>query len=238
MLPSERWPAWYLDGMREFFKKTAPKLQPHKALYDEVFESALFPLQRRLELEEMMRIARRVSPKVVYEIGSDKGGSLFHWCQIPTVRKVIAAEIGGIPYQREFEEAFKPIQFCWLPESSYAPATVAKVRTFLGESKIDCLFIDGDKLGFLKDFQAYRGMLSDKSITFLHDLYDNGPREAFEILATTFPHVRLVNTLDAVEAVLEELDGKPCKKRQDQWLRHWRGASAGVGVLFTGAKYQ
>lgn len=237
MQPSERWPEWYLEGMRQFFAEVHKTLPPHKTLYEEVFESALFPLQRRQELQEMLKIARRVSPKVVYEIGADKGGSLYHWCQMPTVRKVIASEIGGIPYQKEFEQAFPRIQFLWLPKSSHDRKTVQEVRDWLGESKIDCLFIDGDKLGFEKDFRAYRPLLSLRSVAFLHDLYDEGPRQAFEAISKEFPHVRLVNTTDSVHAVLDELDGKPCELRQDQWLRHWRGSSAGVGVLFTGEKH-
>jgi hypothetical protein len=233
----ERWPAWYLEGMQEFFRDVHPTLSSGDFLYDEVFESALFPLQRRDELRAMLEIADRISPKTVYEIGADKGGSLYHWCRQKSVRRVIAAEIGGIPYRQEFETAFPHIRFCWLPQSSYAPDSISRVREFLGEQKIDCLFIDGDKNGFEKDFRAYRDLLSDRSITFMHDLYDEGPRQAFEVVSKEFPHVRLVNTLDSVQAVLDELDGLPIKRRQDQWLRHWRGSSAGVGVLFTGRTY-
>jgi cephalosporin hydroxylase len=53
---------------------------PGLDLYTEIFDHPwLFPLQRKAEMAAMMKLARSIEPKTVMEIGSDKGGSFYHW---------------------------------------------------------------------------------------------------------------------------------------------------------------
>lgn len=246
MLKGNRdWEGWYLEGLETFFRDIHPILfavtrrrDPKTFAWDEVFKSSMFPLQRVQELREMLKLSYRLSrPEVVMEIGADKGGGLYHWCLLPNVRKVVAVEIGGIPYDDYFEKAFPSIEFLWIPASSYDRNTVLDVRNFLEEDKIDALFIDGDKTAFARDFRTYRPMLSSRSIAFLHDTYDDGPRQDFETLAKDYPSVRLINTESSVRAVVDEVLGKEPEGVHEGWLRTWKGNSAGVGVLFTGKDY-
>lgn len=234
------WPDWYLTGLDVFFENVHPTLEPGRLVYEEVFESALFPLQRKEEMREMFRVANTISPRVVYEIGSDKGGSLYHWCRQPSVKRVIAAEIAGIPYHEHFKKAFPAIDFLWLPQSSYAKDSVSRVKDWLAGDRLDVVFIDGDKLQFKRDFEIVKPLLSDQAICLLHDIQDQfvgGPRFAFEDLAKSYPHVRLVNTTASLEAFEREQRGEP-SNQYESWLRHWRGQSAGVGILYAGEDYR
>lgn len=210
---------------------------PGQDVYQAIFDdNTLFPLQRQRELATMMQIARGLSPKVVYEIGADKGGGLYHWCKcLPTVEKVICCEYRGTPYSDLFEKTFPHIQFLWLPQSSYAVGTVRHVRAWLGSDRIDALFIDGDKSHFFTDFERYLPMMQSHGVIFMHDIQDPAPSEAFtKVRRLGFKTRRVVDITDAQEAVARQEAGEPCASAHEGWLRHWRGASAGVGVIQVG----
>ena len=204
-------------------------------LYLDVFRTNFFfPLQRQGELAAMMRLARVVEPKVVMEIGADKGGSLYHWCKcLPTVKRVIACEIRGTPYARFFSEAFPHIQFCWLSASSYDYRTVTGVRTWLGGDPIDCLFIDGDKGAFDVDFDCYtRRFPMANNLVFMHDIQDELPGNAFWRCAEPYGHTTVIDLADTQVAMKRAKEGLPVANPHEGWLRHWEGRSCGLGVIY------
>jgi len=200
--------------------------------YLDVFTTArFFPLQRKNELKAMLSIASLVKPKVVYEIGADKGGSLYCWCKFsPSVERVIACEVRGTPYKKLFERAFPKIDFLWIEESSFREETVDLVSGWLGDDSIDCLFIDGDKSNFLTDFEQYIPMVSPFGIVFMHDIQDEHPgRDYQSVVRKGYKTVRLIDTTESVELVLSD---KEPKDSYESWLLTWYGRSAGVGVIF------
>lgn len=245
-------PSGLVDEIEKFFREVHPRLEPGKDVYDEVFDMPLFfPLQRRNEMRKMMKIARSIQPTTVFEIGADKGGGLYHWCMcLPTVKQVIACEIRGLPYDQLFEKAFRRrIDFLWLPYSSYAPFTVSTVKSWLDlntpkvarHTPIDCLFIDGDKGAFLKDFDAYEPMMSDKGIVFLHDI--NDPPEPGQAVAPTkaafdtlygrgYEAKAILDISESIAACERAKQGIEPANVHESWLRHWKGASCGVGVVY------
>ena len=206
--------------------------------YDDVFSSHyFFPLQRRRELEKMMQIARSIAPKTVMEIGCDKSGGLYHWCKcLPSVQHVIACEIRGTPYANAFEKAFPKIEFLWLPQSSMGDA-IGSVDNWLAmrgsRVRIDCLFIDGDKSAFLKDFNAYLPMMNPQGIVFMHDVQDRPPMAAFETVKRRGLHdcSVILDVSESEEAVERERSGIPSTCEHENWLRIWKGRSCGVGVI-------
>jgi hypothetical protein len=267
------------DGMVEeitrFLTTVHPTLEPGKDLYESVFASPLFfPLQRKGELSEMIRISRRINPrivmepgsvslphtgpKVVMEIGSDKGGGLYHWCQcLPSVEKVIACEIRGIPYATQFEKAFPNIRFGWCPSASRNYYTLSVVRETLSSVarepfdtsehtayvmyKIDILFIDGDKENVLDDFHTYLPFMNPNGIVFIHDINDgaaSGPCKAFDRLRQFYKWDIIVDTQDTQLALKRMSKGLPPMNPHEGWLRHWCGLSAGIGVIYLGDKPQ
>jgi predicted O-methyltransferase YrrM len=232
-------PEGMIQEIETFLSHDGSRL-PGRVLYNDVFDTSMFfPLQRQRELREMMSIAADLSPVTVMEIGSDKGGSLYHWCKChPTVKNVIACEIRGTPYSSLFERAFPRIQFLWLAESSYEKPAVEKVRRFLGDTEIDCLFIDGDKLRFLDDFRAYLPFMARPGTVFMHDINDREPRAAFlqvsamagagELKASV---TEFIDITDSEAAMKREAKGIPPASAHESWLRHWKGRSCGVGVI-------
>jgi len=202
--------------------------------YDDIFTSPLlFPLQRKRELAHMMQVARdEVSPRVVFEIGADKGGGLYHWCKsLVTVERVICCEIRGTPYRHLFEDAFPNIDFLWLPQSSYSSATRLQVCDWLGDDRIDCMFVDGDKSHFDLDFFTYRSLMATGGIVFMHDIQDAYPRRGYDISIQEPSHEEYINTTESDGACEREKAGTKSSSVHEDWLRHWKGKSAGVGII-------
>lgn len=195
------------------------------SIFEGVYRSNLFfPLQRRLEMARMLEIAERVRPQVIMEIGCDKGGSLYHWSKLRP-QLMIACEIRGIPYQSAFAKAFPNVQFAWMERSS-RPAPNLKM-------KINVLFIDGDKSAMLEDFDAYLPLMHSKGVVFLHDIQDGGPRRAFELIkGRGYRTEMIIDITESTEALARAEAGVPPANPHEAWLRHWRGRSCGVGVVY------
>lgn len=226
-------PPTMMPGIRDFFRDVHPHLPPGQAAYPEVFHHhAFYPLQRMKEARRMIEIAAAIRPRTVMEIGADKGGGLYHWCQVPTVTHVIGCEVRGTPYAAEFEQGFPGRRFLWLPQSSYEARTVSLVRTWLGARKIDCLFIDGEKTQFLTDFKAYRPLMSRDGIVFLHDITESPMRDVFLELARSHRSEEIVNREESEAAVERAKLKLPVGSPYEGWLRHWHGRSCGVGVIY------
>lgn len=203
--------------------------------YTEVFQTSLFfPLQRQRELKKMIQTAKKIQPTTIMEIGADKGGGLYHWCKcIPNVERIIACEIRGTPYRHLFEDTFPHIEFLWIEGSSYDPQAKLTVEKWLKGTKIDCLFIDGDKTEFVTDFDLYLPLMNPKGIVFTHDVTDPSPGEAFNTLEDRgYRSERIIDTTDSLQSLEKERLGHPPLGGHDAWLRNWRGRSCGVGVIY------
>jgi len=207
------------------------------SLADEVFKwSCTMPLQRRRELMAMMGIAATIDPRIVMEIGCDKGGTLLHWiiCH-PNVRKVIACEFRGCPIKELFEKQFPDVEFLWLEESSYAPPAAEKVKAFLGGEKLDVVFIDGDKSAFRKDFDIYSPMVRLGGLVFMHDVYDRSGRSACAQDFRTLCQSRLASTVidltESIQAKQRARAGVPSSGCHEDWLRSG-GDDCGFGVFY------
>lgn len=224
-----------INCISQFFRDVHPKLVPGDDIYPELFDTDLFfPLQRKTELAEMMREARKIKPRIVMEIGCDKGASIYHWvmCLQPTVNLIIGCEVKGTPYRNLFEDRFRHIDFLWRDRSSYDPATVDSVSLSLGSEKIDILFIDGDKTTTEKDFNSYLPLMSSNGIVLIHDVCeDGGPSRSFRRIGQRYRTKVIYDTSDYDN--LEPLrEGENPKNSYDGWLRHWKGKGCGVGVVY------
>jgi cephalosporin hydroxylase len=222
------------------FVKDNGALEPGRDMYPEIFDNGLlFPLQRRNEMALMMQLARSVSPRVVMEIGSDKGGGFFHWCKsLPTVRRAVAAEFRGVPFIDAFLKLFPATGFCFIEGSSFDPSNVQKVREFLEQNpiqpgKLDCLFIDGDKNGTAKDFAAYAPLVRPGGLVFIHDveMKDIHPSQFFYSLAADYRIMAILDGREGREAEARERAGEKCTTAYEGWLRIWKWTSCGVGVV-------
>lgn len=248
-------PAGMVEEVERFLADDARR-PPGLDLYEDVFKTNMFfPLQRQAELRRMIQIARghdfgwikeavrgeepqSFGPRTVMEIGADKGGGLYHWCKcLSTVKNVIASEIRGTPYCKLFEKSFPNIDFYWLQASR---TSINQASIGLGDRPetivflIDVLFIDGDKSAFLADFDAYLPLMNPKGIVLMHDINEPGPmRQAFEtVKARGYRTEEVIDISDARAEMDRAAVGIPVSCPHAGWLRHWRGRSCGVGVIY------
>jgi len=229
-------PTEMLANITEFFESEDTR-SPGEDSYQEVFDTPdFFPLQRKRELERMMQIGRSIVPKVVMEIGADKGGGLYHWCKsFTSVKRVIACEFRGTPYKDLFEAALPHLDFLWIEDSSYKEETVERVQKWLGDDKINCLFIDGDKNHFHTDFDRYLPSMSKPGIVFMHDVNDLGTstRKSFKDVASRGYRTEEVIDIDeSIAAEQREMRHFPATNSYEGWLRYWKGRSCGVGIIY------
>lgn len=223
--------------------------------YPKIFSNPhMFPLQRPAELARMIQIARTISPGTIMEIGSDKAGGLYHWCKsILGIKRVIGCEIRGTPYFQLFQEAFPAIEFFWLPMSSYETGAIHATQKFMNnigrrrtlkksekaecKGVIDILFIDGDKSHFDTDFDRYLPLMNPDGIVFMHDITDPAPGEAYEkIINRGYQHEEIIDRSDWEAAEKRERAGIPSSCEHESWMRHWKGKSCGVGVIYLSGK--
>jgi hypothetical protein len=226
------------DGMVEAIEgilATDAVYKDGQDLYPHIFENAFFmPLQRKNEMQQMMRIARSVPHSTVMEVGADKGGGVYHWVKALQPERMIGVEIRGTPYAHVFDRTFPLVNFCWLAGSSYDPAVGRQIRDWLRGHLIDILFLDGDKAAYYRDFEMYVPMMTRGGYVFMHDIQDDAPGEAFR-MASVHPQVahawEIIDTNESEMIKRMDARGMVAIGPYDDWLRYWAGRSCGVGVM-------
>jgi predicted O-methyltransferase YrrM len=140
------------------------------------------PMQSQFEIGELYQTVLRRRPKVVVEIGTCHGGTLYLWCQAADPQAtIISIDLpegefgGGYPACRaEFYRAFaNPGQKIHLLRAdSHSPKTATDVQQLLRGREIDFLFIDGDHTyaGVKQDFELYRPLIGKHGLIALHDI--------------------------------------------------------------------
>ena len=198
----------------------------------DIWDSGAFPLQRRRENETMIRIANKKTPRVIMEIGADKGGGIWQWFMETPAKTIIANEVRGCPYSDLLAARSPNMEFLFSEASSYAPETVREIATFLAGRTIDVLFLDGNKARFDVDFDCYRPLMTPGGIVFMHDIREGPPGRVFAKLAETHITARIIDTTESAEARCRAAAGIEADGYYEGWLREWAGQSAGVGVIY------
>lgn len=140
------------------------------------------PLQIREEIIELLRILNEIKPKVLIEIGTANGGTLFLLSKVaPDDATIISidlpkGEFGGgyprwkIPLYQSFRR--KKQQIFLIRANSQSQKTLEKVKTILNGNPLDFLLIDGDHTyeGVKKDFLLYSSLVRKGGIIAFHDI--------------------------------------------------------------------
>ena len=146
------------------------------------------PMQIREEILELLKLLSEIKPKVILEIGTANGGTLFLFTRVASENaKIISIDLpkgmfgGGypdwkIPLYKSFALSSQEIHL--IRADSHDPATLNKVKKILNGRKADLLFIDGDHTyeGVKKDFEMYSPLVKNGGIIVFHDIVP-GPEE-------------------------------------------------------------
>lgn len=140
------------------------------------------PMQIREEIIELLKILSKRKPKVVLEIGTANGGTLFLFSRVVSEDAIIISVDlpggkfgGGYPdWKVPLYEAFAlPTQHLHLIRAnSHDPKTLKIVKEILNGRKVDFLFIDGDYSyeGVKTDFEMYSSLVKRGGIIAFHDI--------------------------------------------------------------------
>jgi predicted O-methyltransferase YrrM len=142
-------------------------------------------LQRSFELMTLARHVRELRPRVVVEIGTHLGGTLFCWSKLAAADAVlVSVDLPAGPGTEAFDAFVSGSQklICVRADSS-APETLAETQSHLDGRPIDFLFIDGDHRydAVRTDYERYGSLVRRGGLIALHDIVSDRSRPASEV---------------------------------------------------------
>ena len=131
--------------------------------------------QNRAEILGLLELLRRRPPRVLCEIGSAGGGTLFLFSRIADPRaRLLSIDLLNSAERRErFSRLVLPDQRLeCLEGDSHATATLERFSAWLGSDRLDFLFVDGDHTrdGVERDFEMYGRFVAPDGIVAFHDI--------------------------------------------------------------------
>lgn len=139
-------------------------------------------MQEKYEIKELLTIIKKKKPRIVLEIGSARGGTLFLFSKYAYENAIIISidlpkgPFGG-GYSKNRVSIFKKFitnkqKMYLIRDNSHLENTKNKLKKILGKNKIDFLFIDGDHTyeGVKIDFEQYSPLVKKGGIIAMHDI--------------------------------------------------------------------
>ena len=153
------------------------------------------PNQDETEIKTLGERVHAIAPKVIVEIGTRGGGTLFLWSQsAQSLELLVSIDLpggihgGGYPSQRaklyrQFTANRPNCKLELLRCDSQTQATRAKLMELLQGRPIDFLFIDGDHryAGVKKDYELYTDLVRPGGIFAFHDIRPNTKDESIQV---------------------------------------------------------
>ena len=153
------------------------------------FVGLIQPAQVRSEITSLAHLVKTLNPKIILEVGTANGGTLFLFSRLADSRaKIISVDLpggefgGGYPkWKINLYKSFSlPSQKLYLlRENSHSVSTRKRVEEIMGTMPIDFLFIDGDHTyeGVKKDFKMYSPLVKKGGIIAFHDIAMHPPEK-------------------------------------------------------------
>jgi len=128
-------------------------------------------LQKPAELAGLLELVAPANPKLVIEVGSDGGGTLWAWAQLGA--DVVAVTLRDGPYASGSPLVAHGATV--VDGDSHALATWLRLDGELAGRQADLLFIDGDHSyeGACQDVMAYSQFVRPGGLIALHDICRN-----------------------------------------------------------------
>jgi len=175
------------------------------------------PVQIMYEIKNLLLILDKAKPKVILEIGTARGGTLFLFSNIADEEAtLISVDLyQSIGKRILFRYIRKEKQKIFLIQGdSHSIETLRKIEAILRDNKVDFLFIDGDHSyeGVKKDFEMYSPLVKKGGIIAFHDIVPHPPETRCEVN-------KFYNEIKYDYRYIEIVR---------DWAQKW----AGIGVLF------
>ena len=172
-------------------------------------------LQKPGELAGLLRVLAGHGPKVIVEIGSDAGGTLWAWSQLPGPPRVIGVDLPGGPYSTGAQLGTHGARV--IIGDSHQYATRDLVTEQLAGDPVDVLFIDGDHtyLGAKADYLGYRHLVRPGGLIVLHDIVphpgmpDVGVYQLWREIACHWPSQEIIRDPEQKWAGIGVLENTP-----------------------------
>jgi predicted O-methyltransferase YrrM len=141
------------------------------------------PIQSHEEIAALYREVCALKPKVVLEIGTCHGGSLYLWCQVADPNAtLISLDLPGGKFGGGYHDKRTKLYQCFsapgqklhlLRDDSHRQESLLKVQKILNGQKVDFLFIDGDHCyeGVKRDYEQYSALVRTGGIIAFHDIF-------------------------------------------------------------------
>ncbi|CAN2048450.1 hypothetical protein GMMP1_580023 [Candidatus Magnetomoraceae bacterium gMMP-1] len=133
------------------------------------------------EIESLYNQINSYKPRIICEIGTYKGGTLYILSQAAADDALIISidlppglNNAYTPNRQYFYQHFAIKQqcICCIPGDSHSANTKERLKTLLGGRKIEFLFIDGDHSynGVRMDFEMYAPLVKQGGLIAFHDI--------------------------------------------------------------------
>lgn len=129
--------------------------------------------QHPTEWEHFLEYVKELQPKVIVEIGIASGASTL--CLSHFTDCIIAIDCCVPKNQNVFNDIRKNCECHFVVEDTNQGKCITKLMHFLGDRKIDLLFIDGEHTyrGAKRDFNKFTKLLAPNGIVALHDIVNS-----------------------------------------------------------------
>jgi len=146
------------------------------------------PTQIPSEIKQLAKEVKELSPRIVLEIGTGNGGTLYIWSRyLETCQQIITIDLPGGPFgggypqtKIKFFKLFAPNKKLFLLRgNSHSKEIYRRVSQILKHDKVDFLFIDGDHRyeGVKQDFEIYCKLIGSEGIVAFHDIVPGPPEK-------------------------------------------------------------
>lgn len=140
--------------------------------------------QDPIEIREMAKLVSSIKPKVIVEIGTYKGGTLFIWTRTnPQAELVVSIDLPGGQYGGGYDASREKLyklfahnrpqtEMKFIRGNSHLRETAEKLKEILNGRMIDFLYIDADHTytGVKTDFELYSPLVARGGIIGFHDI--------------------------------------------------------------------
>jgi predicted O-methyltransferase YrrM len=192
------------------------------------------PWQVRSEFEQLLAHLLERNPRVVVEIGTSGGGSLFLLTEAASDTALLISidlphgQFGGgyprwrAPLYRSFARDQQLVRL--IRGDSHNETTFERLRSVLGNRSIDFLFIDGDHryAGVRRDFEMYSTLVASDGVVAFHDIVPN--KEGVGVSSFGSPNPCAGEVPDYWRELRE-------RYRTGEFVADWKQGSFGIGIL-------